>query len=184
MSEADRLKWDARHASTEPDSHRPPAWLVEHDASVPREGRALDIASGTGRIALWASRRGLEVTAIDISAVGLAKVRAAAPTITTIARDLAEDPRLPAGEFALITCFHYRQPELWPAMRAALAPGGVLVAELLTVRNLERHAHPSRRWLVEEGELVRWADGLEVLLEEEGWRGERHTARLIARRTT
>lgn len=183
MPDADREKWDARHAEAGPGPAPAPAWLADHDALLPREGRALDVASGAGRLALWARARGLEVTAIDISGVGLARLRAAAPDVVAIERDLELEPRLPRGPFDLVTCFHYRQLSLWPAMTAVLGRGGVLVAELLGVANLERHAHPSRRWLADPGELRAAAAGLDVLYADEGWLGDRYSARLIARKS-
>ena len=65
---------------------------------------------------------------------------------------------------------------------ALLAPGGVLVCEISTVRNLERHPRPSRRFLLECGELRRLVASLEVLHEHEGWVDDRAVARVIARR--
>lgn len=180
MSSEDRAKWDARYARRS--VGEAPAWI---DAlELPARGRALDVASGSGRIALWAARRGLDVTAVDVSPVGLAIAADAAAkeglSIATIALDLEHDP-LPEGPFALITCFHYRQPSLWPAMKARLAPGGVLLAEVLTVTNLERHAHPSRRWLAEPNELLALASGLEILSYREDWEDDRHAARIVTR---
>lgn len=187
MSEADREKWDARYGADSHEVGAAPAWLDGHDSVLPRAGRALDVASGSGRIALWAAARGLDVTALDISSLGLAKMHGVAGSrglsVDTVERDLEIDPRLPLGPFTLVTCFHYRQPALVPAMRTALEVGGVLVIEALTVVNLERHAHPSRRWLAEPGEVRSWAEGLEVISYEEGWSGERHSARLLARRS-
>lgn len=182
MPEADRAKWDARHASEADDDRGPPRWLEAHDALLPRVGQALDIAAGTGRISRWAAARGLSVTAVDISAVGLAKVGETVPSARLVVRDLELEPVLPRGPYALVACFLYRQPALWPAMVAVLEPGGVLVAEVSTVTNLERHAHPSRRWLVESDELVEVAAGLEILVDEDGWFDDRHLARLIARK--
>ena len=146
---------------------------------MPRSGSALDLAAGDGRLARWAAERGLDVTALDISAVGLARIDH--PRVTVVQQDLALDPTLPEGAFALITLFHYRQDSLWPAMRGALAPGAILLAEVATVTNLERHAHPSRRWLAEPGELERLAVDLEVVHYDEAWREAQHTARLVAR---
>jgi hypothetical protein len=52
-----------------------------------------------------------------------------------------------------------------------------------TRRNLERHAHPSARFLLEEGELGRLAEDLGVLRLEEGWSSSgRYEARLLARK--
>ena len=123
--------------------------------------------------------RGLDVLAIDISSVGLARIDAS--RVTTHQQDLARDPTLPSRAFDLVMLFHYWQPSLHHAMVDALAPGGFLLAEIATVDNLTRHAHPSRRWLVEPGDLRRAAHPLEIVHYAEGWLDDRHTARLIAR---
>ncbi len=183
MADEDRTKWDARHAASGP-AGAAPAWLDAFDAILPRAGRALDVASGTGRLALWARARGLEVTAIDVSPVALARLRAVAQDVVTVERDLERDPRLPRGPFALITCFRYRQPSLWPAMKAVLAPGGILLAEVLGVANLERHAHPSRRWLADPGELVDAAAGLEILHAEAGWLEDQYSERIVVKKSS
>jgi SAM-dependent methyltransferase len=177
MATVDREKWDALYADAR-EPGQPPRWLERFAEQLPRAGSALDLAAGSGRIARWAAERGLETLAVDISPVGLARI--AHPRVRTLAWDLEHD-RLPAGPFALITLFNYRQPSLQPAVHAALAPGGFLIAELATVTNLERHAHPSRRWLAEPGELSAFAAGLEIVSYEEGWLDDRHTARLVAR---
>lgn len=182
MPDVDREKWDARYAAETGGERTPPAWLEGHDELLPREGRALDVAAGSGRISRWAAARGLDVTAVDISAVGLALLSEAVPDVRTVRRDLEVEPRLPRGPYALVACFHYRQPALWPAMKAVLEPGGVLIAEALTVLDLELHEHPSKRWLVESGELEEQAVGLEILYREEDWFEGRHVARLIARK--
>ena len=88
---------------------------------------------------------------------------------------------LPAGPFDVITCFHYLQRDLFPGLVARLAAGGWLFAEVATIRNLERHAHPSRRFLLEPGELRDLCAALEVVRFEEDWFDDRHLARLAAR---
>jgi tellurite methyltransferase len=180
MAESDRKQWDARYGSVDAPAAAPPAWLAELGALMPRTGRALDLASGSGRVALWVAERGLDVLAIDISAVGLARI--SHPRVAVRQQDLELDAQLPAAAFALVTLFNYRQPSLAAAVHAALEPGGIFVAELATVSNLERHAHPSRRWLAELGELEAFASGLELIRYDEDWHADRHTARLVARR--
>lgn len=70
--------WDERYAG------RDLVWSVEPNAFVAQEcadlppGRALDVACGEGRNALWLAGRGWTVTAADFSAVALAKGRALA----------------------------------------------------------------------------------------------------------
>jgi len=180
VADADRDKWDRKYARGQHGGGDPPDWLDEVASDLPTEGAALEVACGDGRIAVWMARRGLDVTAVDISAEGLALARERAEragvTLRTLALDLERSP-LPQGPFAMITCFFYRQPALFEAMCERLAPGGVLLVELPTVEN----DRPSRRFLVEPDEVRDHAAGLEVLHYDESWHGDRHTARLVAR---
>ena len=184
MAQRDREKWDERYRAGDY-GQGDPTWMRELEDEIPTQGNALDVAAGAGRIAIWLARRGLSVTAVDISPVGLALAREAAGdegvAIHTVAMDLEREV-LPEGPFDLIACFHYRQRALFPILAAQLAPSGVIVAELLTVKNLERQARPSRRWLAEPNELLRDCSALEVLFYRETWIEGRHLARLVARR--
>ncbi len=70
-----------------------------------------------------------------------------------------------------------------------LIPKGVLhsVRNLVFVQptksNLQRHERPSARFLLEDGEVPRLVQGLEILSYEEGWLEEdRHEARIVARK--
>lgn len=185
MSEEDRKRWDARYRAGEY-GEGDPAWVGEFSDDLPKAGRALDIAAGAGRVSVWLARREFEVTAIDISPVGLALAREAAAdegvSVRTQVTDLEREP-FPEGPFDLVACFHYRQRALFPVIVAQLKPGGVVVAELATVRNLERQERPSRRWLAEPNELLRDAGALDVLYYREAWVGDRHLARILARRS-
>jgi tellurite methyltransferase len=185
VAAGDRERWDARYRARERGDDPPPDWLEEFDPLLPRVGRALDVASGTGRAARFWAARGLESLAVDVSPEALRLAQAAAAraglALATRALDLELDP-LPDEPFAVVSCFHYLQRELFPRLIERLAPGGVLVCEIATVRNLERSPHPSARFLLEPGELAVLARPLSVLTHSEDWRGERFLARLIARR--
>ena len=185
MADADRERWDrvfreGGHADADP-----PAWLAELDAELPRVGRALDVASGAGRLALFWATRGLETHAVDISTEGLRRAGESASraglALKTHLLDLEWQP-LPDGPFAAISCFHYLQRELFPKLCERLAPGGVLACEIATVRNLERNAKPSRRFLLEPNELLRLCAPLEIVAYREGWHADRCEARVLARR--
>ena len=184
MAEADREKWDARYRAGQHGAGDP-AWLGHFPDDVPQAGRALDVAAGAGRVSVWLARRGFDVLAVDISPVGLALAREAAADeglrVRTRAMDLEREP-LPEGPFDLIACFHYRQWSLFPVIAAQIAPGGVVVAELATVKNHERQARPSRRWLAEPNELVHACRELEIVYYREAWVRDRHLARLLAKR--
>lgn len=182
MSEDDRRRWDERYASGAGGEAGRPSWLDEFEDEIPQTGRALDVAAGVGRVALWLCRRGLHVTAVDISEVGLARAREAAGGLPLATQTLdLEDDELPPGPFQVVSCFHYCQRELFPAMRERLAPGGVLVLEMLGIRNLERHPRPSARWLLGVNEALSLCAGLEIVSYREGWMSGRYEARVVAR---
>jgi hypothetical protein len=69
MAEADRRRWDARYREHEPGLRQPSGSLVALADLLPHAGRALDVAGGTGRHALFLAQRGLDVTLADISGV-------------------------------------------------------------------------------------------------------------------
>lgn len=187
MAEAERERWDRIWREAGSADLAAPAWLAELDAELPRAGRALDVAAGAGRLALYWAARGLDTLAIDISESGLSRTREAAANaglaLRTRALDLEREAIAESG-FAAISCFHYLQRDLFPSLVERLAPDGVLVCEIATVRNLERRERPSRRFLLEPNELLRLCAPLEIVFYREGWEGDRCQARVVARRTS
>ncbi len=185
MGRGDRERWNERYREEVPLAP-PSAFLVGLDPLLPRQGRALDVAGGTGRHALWLARRGLDVTLADVSEVALARaLRAAAEarlSIATSRLDLDEEP-LPRGPWDVVVCIAFLSRPLLARVEEALAPGGWLVVEHATRSNLQRHARPGAAHLLEDGELPGLIPGLAVIRYEEGWleRG-RHDARLVARK--
>ena len=144
------------------------------------------MASGEGRVARWLARQGFAVVAADGSPRGLAlsreRAQRAGIKIDTLELDLETEP-LPSGPFDVITCFRYLQRDLFPAMRDRLAPGGALVCEIATVRNLERGSGPPARYLLDEGELGALCSPLEIAFSREAWTAGQHLARVIARKS-
>ncbi|MCC6739099.1 MAG: class I SAM-dependent methyltransferase [Planctomycetia bacterium] len=171
MSGKERRHWDLRYATEEPRA-KPSRLLTPLGRLLPRRGRALDVAGGSGRNAIWLAKRGLDVTIADISRKGLAmarrRARDAGVRIRTVALDLdAHAP--PRGPWDLILVFHWLRRRVWKRLPALLRPGGVLVACQATVRNLDRHGRPHRRHLLREGEMAALFPPLEVLALSEGW---------------
>lgn len=188
MADADRERWDARYREQGPCAASPSTLVASLDDLLPRRGRALDVAGGAGRHAVWLARRGLDVTLVDVSPVALDLARAAAGAagvaLDARALDLERDP-LPPGPWDVIVDFHYLQRDLFASFARLLAPGGVLVFVQPTRTNLERHPRPGPAHLLDDGEATRLVAGLplEVLRLDEGWLAEgRHEARLVARR--
>lgn len=98
-------------------------------------GRALDLACGEGRNALWLAERGWRVTAVDFSSAALAKARAEAGersvTVEWVEADLTGyHPEPGAFDAVVIAYLHLPEPSRTPILRGAadaLAPGGTLL---------------------------------------------------------
>ena len=186
MTISDREKWDGRYAQMGP-AGPAPSWLERVRGHLPAWGNALDVASGSGRIALWLARRGYETAAVDTSEVGLSLLQRSARDqeleLETRVLDLQYEP-LPQGPFSVIAFFHYLDRELFAAMAAGLTVGGVLLCELHTTANLAYRPHPSRRCLLESGELPGLVAPLRLLQYGEGvYGGDQGLARCVAVKT-
>ena len=72
----DAWDWDERYRGADLVWAARPNMFVAQVLADARAGRALDVAAGEGRNAVWLARLGWQVTAVDFSAVGLAKARA------------------------------------------------------------------------------------------------------------
>ncbi len=160
-----RETWDARYRERgiDPD---PSDWLVENRELIGGT-RALDLACGTGRNARWLARRGFTVDALDISEVAIGALHGVTGIHARVV-DLEREP-LPAGPYDVVLLINYLQRDLFAGAAAALAPGGVLVAETVTrahVEALGRSFDP--RFLLEPGELCTAVPGLTVLRFHEG----------------
>src|SRR5512134_2885636 len=86
--------WNARYRPREEINDEPAALLVRAARDL-APGRALDLACGAGRNAVWLVRRGWEVVAIDGAAEAVRIVREHDPRIETRVIDLENGEPLP-----------------------------------------------------------------------------------------
>ncbi len=190
MSAADRRKWDARYRAGAYESRpHPSAFLESCLPLLPRQGRALDLACGTGRNALFLAGLGLTVDAVDISSIALAKGRsqAAGLAIDWLERDL-DDGVDCSTRYDLIVNIRYVNLPLLERLVVNLNPNGLLLVEqhLRTDRPVVGPGNPAFR--VRPGELKQVAKMLNVVRFEEGLFEDPDgntaaLARLAARRT-
>lgn len=165
----------------------PARWLVDHAHVLPTTGDALDVASGSGRNAYWLASRGLRTLAIDRSAAAITEIRETArgrglPLRADIVDLETNDARLPAAAYDVIVVVHYLHRALFPALKSALKPGGLLVYETFTRAQAARGKPTNPAFLLEPGELGRLVAPLEVLFEREGEFEGKMLASVIAAR--
>lgn len=170
-----REDWDIRYAGKEF------LWTVEPNRFLTRElahlapGRALDLAAGEGRNAVWLAEQGWTVQAVDFSPVAIEKARQLAvgrDVCSHIAFKIADlnwyEPE--AYAFDLVTLLYLQLPfaQLAPILKRAaqaVAPGGLL---LLVAHDLENLTHgyggPRSADVLYTAEQVTsvWAGDLEI----------------------
>ena len=142
--------WNRRYADRELVwTSEPNRFLVAEAAALPA-GRALDLACGEGRNAVWLAERGWRVTGVDFSEVGLEKARALARARGVQAEWVAADllaytPEPQAFELVLVFYLQVPAAERQPIVRAAagaVAPGGLFL--LVGSRPPQPRARPRR----------------------------------------
>ena len=126
--------WDQRFSDGEyPQETEPSAMLRRYVDALPT-GRALDIAAGTGRNAVFLADQGYRIDALDGSRVGLEITRERAAERNAAARLELIQADIPSYEFPietydLVTISFYRAVDRFPDIKEALADGGVLYVE-------------------------------------------------------
>jgi SAM-dependent methyltransferase len=130
-----REDWDRRYSETDLLwSATPNRFLVQEATDLP-PGRALDLACGEGRNALWLAERGWHVTAVDYSTVAITKARdraaLAGSEVDFVCADLL-DYSPPEGAFDLVLVLYLQLPAeerrlVLSRAEAAVAPGGTFL---------------------------------------------------------
>ena len=168
----------AAHASSVPS-----AWVRRWSHLVANGATVLDVACGSGRHVRWFAQRGARVTGVDRDAAALAPLANAAEIVVA---DIEAGPWPFANRrFDAVVVTNYLWRPLFPALRAALAPGGVLLYETFAVGN-ETVGRPGRpEFLLGHGELLTAAEGLRIVAYEDGFLAdpERFVQRLAAVRS-
>jgi SAM-dependent methyltransferase len=197
----ERERWNAKFRAGEAQRTEPNRLVVEACSGL-AAGRALDLAGGAGRHALWLAQRGWHVTLADVADEGLAVARRRAeahgiavvpegseavetaqgsmtlrrePAAETVAWALAG---MQAGkQFDLIVAVRVLLREQFSALPALLAAGGILVYMTFTGDHARFADGKSTRYALRRGELRDAFPALTTIL----YREENGEAELVAR---
>ncbi len=172
-------EWDVRYAAAGLVWGVAPNRVVAAETESLPPGRALDLACGEGRNAIWLAERGWRVTAIDFSPVAVERARRLAAdrrvTVDVAVGDVLTTPLEPAA-YDLVLLAYLQLPPRERAVAleravAAVRPGGLF---LLIAHDLRNHTEgyggptdPDRLWTVDEVSRGVGAAGLTVERAEE-----------------
>jgi SAM-dependent methyltransferase len=140
----DREDWNRKHAEAGLLFGVEPNRFLVAEVEGLEPGRALELACGAGRNAVWLAERGWMVTGVDFSDVALANARGLAAErgveVEWVQADL-RDWEAPARQFDLVAVLYLQVPAEERALvlaRAAeaVAPGGTLLVVGHDLQNL------------------------------------------------
>ncbi len=154
-----REDWNQRYAAEELVWGAEPNRFVEEEfRAVSPRGRALDIACGEGRNAIWLAKRGWVVTAVDYSAIALERARRLAAEQVVEVEWIEADVttfKPPAGAFQLVVIAYLQLPteerrRVLAHAASALESGGTLFmighARLNLTDGVGGPRHPDVLW--------------------------------------
>ena len=147
QNSSEYARWEDRFAVSEYAFGKEPNYfLASCKPLLPRSGKALAVADGEGRNGVWLAEQGLDVVSLDFSPSALRKARALAKergmTVTFLQADAhAFDYPESAFDVVVEIFTQFSTPAertmKWAGMRKALKPGGLLIIQGYTPKQLQ-----------------------------------------------
>lgn len=147
----------------------PSAWVIRWTAELAGGTPVLDVACGAGRHARLLAARGCKVTAVDRDRAALELTSES--NVNFIQADL-EAAAWPFADqqFDAIIVTNYLHRPLFPALKSALAPGGLLIYETFAAGNAAFGRPTNPDYLLRPRELLEvFGSGMRVLAFEDGF---------------
>jgi len=170
---SDQKRWDERFKRKEfALGKEPNPFLKKHIHFLPK-GKALDIAAGEGRNAVFLAHQGFEVDAMDISEKGLKKAQKLAREqevkINTFLVDL-DQYQIEKERYDLIANFYFLKRRLITRIKQGLKKGGRVIFEtyLLEHRTLGTGGPKQAKYFLKPNELLRLFKNFRILFYREG----------------
>ncbi|WP_347988277.1 methyltransferase domain-containing protein [Methylomonas sp. AM2-LC] len=154
-----QAKWDKHYAKqTQYNDNGVSVVLTDHQFLLPRQGKALDLACGTGGNALFLAETGLAVDAWDISAIALNILQSEAQNrllnINT-RQCLITSEILCSERYDVIVISRFLDRALCNAIMAALNVDGLLFYQTFNCSKLDEKGPNNPDYLLASNELLR-----------------------------
>lgn len=177
MSRSEAEKWDAKYHAGDHGRSEPARVLTDYSHLLPLQGRALDLACGTGANALFLARRGLEISAWDISAEAISMLRNKAMEHNLVLQTRVCDvinTVIPAQSFDVITVSYFLERALFPSIINALKVNGLLFYQTWLKEQSSDRGPRNEDFRLGANELLHLCRELHIVLyREEGLTGDR-----------
>src|SRR3989339_648391 len=166
--EKDKIFWDKKYETEAYIFGKEPVEFLREHIDILPGGKALDIAMGEGRNAVFLAKNGFDVDGCDISETAIKKAQELAKensvNINAFVADL-ETYKLPENTYDVIACFYYLQRDLIPQIKQALKPGGMIIYETYTIENWERglEGPKNKDYLLKSNELLNFFRDLKII---------------------
>ena len=174
-SEATKARWDKRYDRDMYIYGKEPAAFLKQKMDGLKKGKALVLAMGEGRNAVYLARNGFDVTGVDISEVAIEKCNKLAKerntTVNAVVADLTNYD-MGKAQFDLITKFYYHEPSIFPQIIDALKPGGMFILEQFSIDHLKyretsRFGPSNPDYLIKPNELLEHFKSFRILYYED-----------------
>ena len=153
------------------------SFLVENINLLPK-GKALDVAMGNGRNAVYLAQMGFEVEGIDISEERIANALVLAQkngvAINAHVADLENDYHIQKNKYDVIICINYLHRPLIAWIKAGLKWGGMVVYETYITDQRQWGKPNNPRYLLQHNELLQMFGDFRCLRYREGIVKPRH----------
>jgi tellurite methyltransferase len=183
--ESDQKRWNKRFKANGFVLGKEANPFLRRYVSLLPKGKALDIATGEGRNAIFLAQNGFDVDAVDISDVGLKRAKKLARRtgvkIDTILADL-DTYQIERERYDLIANFYFFNRRLIPKIKKGLKEGGKVIFEtyILAQRNLSIRGPKNPKYFLKPNELLRLFKDFRILFYREGIFKEGGKTRAIA----
>jgi len=170
---ADQKRWNDRFGRKKFAFGKEPNPFLKRYIHLLPKGKALDIASGEGRNAVFLAQQGFEVDAVDISEKGLKKAQKLAKEkgvrINTFLMDL-DQYQIEKERYDLIANFYFLRRRLILKIKKGLKKGGTVIFEtyLLEHRTLGTGGPKQAKYFLKPNELLWLFKDFRILFYREG----------------
>lgn len=138
--------WEERYATANPLYGTEPLPFLKSYHSVLKKGKALDIAMGEGRNAVYLAQQGFQVTGIDLCPTAIERA-----TQLASAKSVSIEAKVQNLDFYLVPLMHYDTilmtyfrplPRFFSEILRGLSLGGTVLLEAYTIEHYKKHPNP------------------------------------------